>query len=270
MIHIICWSGGKDSTSTVILFHEHEKELLKEGDEVIILFSEVMFDNKKNISGYNPDIIHFIYEKKEIFESWGYKVFILRSEDDFLTRFHGPLKRCPDPARNGLLRGFPLQDRKCWVKRDLKVKPIQRFYKTLDSDYINYIGLAFDEFERYENYKLTDSHAESLLVKYRLTESDAKALCSKYDMLSPQYKLSGGTQKRDGCWFCPYAKDCEHEAIMKAYPEAWTTYVALEDEPNLGYPKWYGYSKETLHERDRRLRNTATKQLSFADFGITL
>ena len=64
---------------------------------------------------------------------------------------------------------------------------------------------------------------------------------------------NGKPQKRDGCWFCPNAKLCEHRAIKEAYPDAWATYVALEDEPNLAYPKWNCYSKETLHDRDRLL-----------------
>ena len=70
MRHVISWSGGKDSTATVILMHEHQNEILKEGDEVIILFAEVMFDKKHNVSGHNPDIIRFIYEKKKIFDDY--------------------------------------------------------------------------------------------------------------------------------------------------------------------------------------------------------
>lgn len=48
--------------------HEHEKEILSPGDKVTIIFSEVMFDKANNISGHNPEIISFIYEKKKIFE----------------------------------------------------------------------------------------------------------------------------------------------------------------------------------------------------------
>ena len=85
--HVISWSGGKDSTATILLFREHERELLREGDTVTILFAEVMFDRKNNISGHNPDIIEFIYQKKKIFESWGYNVEILRADKDYLDVF---------------------------------------------------------------------------------------------------------------------------------------------------------------------------------------
>ena len=261
MRHIICWSGGKDSTATVILFHEHEEALLKDGDEVVINFVEVMFDLKNNVSGHNPDIVSFIYKTKETFEKWGYKVNILRAETDFLTLFHRELHGCPNPERNGLLRGFPLQQRKCWVKRDLKLKPLNKYRKSLKSqNVIEYVGIASDELDRYD-----DLHTTSLLIKYGLTESDAKELCAKYGMLSPQYELNEGKQKRDGCWFCPYAKLCEHEAIKKANPKAWKKYVSLEDTPNLGYPKWNVYTKDTLHDRDEYLKN-GFRQMTIFDF----
>ncbi len=248
MRHIISWSGGKDSTATVILFHEHEKEILKDGDEVIINFVEVMFDFENNISGHNPDIISFIYEKKAIFESWGYTVNILRAKTDYLTLFHRTLERSPEPSRIGKLRGFPLQGGKCWVKRDLKLKPLNEYRKSLaeSDDIIEYVGIASDEMHRYDAL-----HTTSLLIRYGLTEADAKKLCEKYDMLSPQYLLSEGKQKRDGCWFCPYAKLSEHKEIKEKMPKAWERYIALEDEPNLSSPKWFIYTKTTLHERDQ-------------------
>ena len=80
MHHIIAWSGGKDSTATIILFHEHYDEIVHMGDTVTILFAEVMYDNHRNISGHNPEIIKFIYEKARIFRSWGFNVEIIRAE----------------------------------------------------------------------------------------------------------------------------------------------------------------------------------------------
>ena len=262
MRHILCWSGGKDSTATVILFHEHEEELLKDGDEVVINFVEVMFDNKHNVSGHNPDIVSFIYDTKKIFESWGYKVNIIRRKDtDFITYFHGKLTRSPDPARKGLTRGFPLAKRMCWAKRELKLKPLNDYRKSLVGQNVTeYVGIASDELDRYD-----ELHTTSLLIKYGLTEADAKELCEKHGMLSPQYSMNEGKQKRDGCWFCPYAKLCEHDAIRKASPKAWEKYVSLEDTPNLAYPKWNMYSKERLHDRDEYLKN-GFRQTTIFDF----
>lgn len=248
-IHAINWSGGKDSTATIILFHEHEKEIISPGDQVVILFSEVMFDKNNNISGHNPDIIRFIYDKKETFESWGYEVNILRSDKDYLDVFFHRLKRSPDPKRVGLVHGF-VPSGICAVKRECKLKPIHEWYRSCHGDIIQYIGIAADEPSRLISLHRM-SNAVSLLERYGLTEKDAMGLCQDWGMLSPQYSLG---VKRDGCWFCPNAKPCEHAAIAEAYPDAWARFVALEQEPNLAYPTWNVFTHETLRERDVMVR----------------
>ena len=250
MNHVISWSGGKDSTATVILMHEHENEILNPGDKVTILFAEIMFSNERNISGINPDVIDFIYKTKVKFEAWGYDIQILRSEKDFLDVFYHRLKRSPDPARVGLVHGFPAGVKgKCAIKRDCKLKPINDWFKNNTEEMIQYVGIALDEPDR-----LVSLHKKpgfvSLLEKYGITEANARKMCEDYDMLSPQYAMDGGKQGRDGCWFCPNAKLCEHKAICERYPKAWKEYVNLEKIPELAYPKWNCYSKQTLSERD--------------------
>ena len=249
MNHVISWSGGKDSTATIILMHEHQEEILKKGDTVTILFSEVMFDLKNNISGHNPDIIAFIYRAKKVFERWGFDVEILRADKDYLDIFYHRLSRSIDPERIGLTYGFVLS-RLCAVKRDLKIKPINRWLRQHPGEMTHYIGIAADEPRRLR--VLENQGFVSLLAKYGMTESDAMELCRAYDLLSPQYSLEG--QTRDGCWFCPNAKLCEHRVIKERYPKVWEKYVSLEKEPDLAFPKWSVFAKETLHERDVRLK----------------
>lgn len=57
MKYIASWSGGKDSTASIILAHEHNEPL------DLIIFSEVMFD--KNISGELPE--HIFLLKTNVF-----------------------------------------------------------------------------------------------------------------------------------------------------------------------------------------------------------
>lgn len=268
MNHVISWSGGKDSTATVILFHEHENELMNPGDKVIIVFAEVMFDIKNNISGHNPDIIEFIYKTKKSFEDWGYEVRILHADGkrkDFLDFFYHTMgKSRKIPEHEGMRYGFPGSGM-CGIKRDLKLKPINDFKKQMaKTEHIDYVGIAADEPDRLVSlYKLKNT--VSLLDTYGYSEEDARDLCIRYNMLSPQYLLANGKQKRDGCWFCPNAKLCEHEVIRTRLPEAWKKYISLENEPNIAYTKWNCYSKETLHERDERIR-TGGRQMTIFDF----
>lgn len=78
MKHVAACSFGKDSIATVILAREHNEPL----DEVI--YCEVMFDDE--ISGEVPEHRQFIYEvAKPLFESWGIKVTILRSEKTYIS-----------------------------------------------------------------------------------------------------------------------------------------------------------------------------------------
>lgn len=256
------WSGGKDSTATVILLKKHWEELIKTPDDTAtIVFSEVMFDKKEGISGHNPDIINFIYKTSDVFKSWGFNVQILHSDKDYLDVFYHKLTRSPDLNRVGLTHGF-VPSGICAVKRDCKIRPINEWEgNNCTGEYVKHEGIAIDEPSRLISlHKKTDT--TSLLEKYNITEKDARNICDWYDMLSPQYSLNEGKQARDGCWFCPNAKLCEHRAIKEKNPEAWNKYVAMENEPDLAYPKWNPYTKETLHDRDEYLKN-GYRQLRF-------
>ena len=80
MKYIARWSGGKDSTASIILAHLNNEPL------DTIIFAEVMYDKNRGISGENPNHIHFIKNvAKPLFESWGYEVLILHSDIDKLS-----------------------------------------------------------------------------------------------------------------------------------------------------------------------------------------
>ena len=94
MKYIASWSGGKDSTASIILAHEHNEPL------DLIIFSEVMFD--KNISGELPEHIDFIKNTAiPVFNSWGYEVKILRSDKTYLDSFYQIRKKSIYPSRVG-------------------------------------------------------------------------------------------------------------------------------------------------------------------------
>ena len=242
MHYSLSWSGGKDSTASIILAHEHNEPL------DTIVFCEVMYDLKNNISGENPQHIKFIREKaKPLFESWGYKVDILRADRDYLDFFHRIIEK---PRKHmdhkGKKFGFPVFGL-CGVKRDLKLKPIKEYYKGIPGDVIQYVGICADEKRR-----LLSLHSQtgriSLLDKYGFTEQMAREKCEEYGLLSPCYQFSN----RGGCWFCPNAKLAEHREIKKLYPDVWNQFVSLENEDNVANYKYNVYGK-TLHEIDEEL-----------------
>lgn len=232
------WSGGKDSTASIILAHIHNEPI----DSIV--FAEVMFDIAHEVSGENPQHINFIRSKaKPLFESWGYKVDIVHSDRDFLSVFNRIIERpTKHMEHKGMKYGFPPSGL-CSVKRDCKMRAIKAYYKDLTDRYIQYVGIAIDEPKRLDSLHKTENI--SLLEKYGLTEADAMQLCKEYGLLSPTYSLS----KRGGCWFCPNAKLEEHRDIRNRYPDVWKQYVALEDE-KVAFNKWNTFSDITLHDID--------------------
>lgn len=236
MHYSVSWSGGKDSTASIILAHIHNEPI----DSIV--FAEVMFDKENGISGENPRHIDFIKNKAiPLFESWGYKVHVIHSDRDFLSVFNRVIER---PKKHlwhkGLKYGVP-PNGLCSVKRDCKMRAINAFYKELGPDCIQYVGIAIDEPKRLASLHKTNNI--SLLEKYGLTEDDAMRLCEEYGLVSPTYEFS----KRGGCWFCPNAKLAEHRDIRNIHPEAWNLYVSLENE-EVAFGRWNTFSDLTLHD----------------------
>lgn len=180
MKYIANWSGGKDSTANIILAHEYGEPL------DLIIFSEVMFD--EDISGELPEHIEFIRERCiPLFESWGYKVQILRAELTYMDIF----MRKPSRGKHygsGMITGFPMVG-KCQINRSIKVKPIQDYLNTLSEEFVQYIGLAVDEPVRLDRMAKLKNKV-SLMEKYGYTEDMAYVLCREYDLLSPIYSFA--------------------------------------------------------------------------------
>lgn len=248
--YVLNFSGGKDSTASAILIHEYGLPL----DEVIT--SECYFSLKDDFSAENPEHMKFIREKAfPLFEAWGYDCRILVADTDYLDVFHHIIEKPVSvPEHKGMHRGFVMAGT-CAFKRDAKVRPIEEHLRDLRKQgyrVFQYLGIAADEPNR-----LRSMHRSPFMISplelYGFTEADARALCEERDLLSPLYE-TGNT--RQGCWICPYAKDAEIKAIMKdkRMKKAWQQFVELENVPNKIYNSWNVHSKETLHERDARLR----------------
>lgn len=180
MKYIASWSGGKDSTASIILAHENGEPL------DMIIFAEVMFD--ENISGELPEHIEFVHKAAKVFETWGYPVHILRSDRTYMDCFNHRITRSRVPDRIGKKMGFPMMG-KCSINRDCKMRPIRQFWKSVEGEYTQYVGIAVDEKKRIERIVKT-KNTVSLLEKYGYTEHMAFDLCKKYGLLSPIYEFA--------------------------------------------------------------------------------
>ena len=121
----ISWSGGKDSTASIILAHEHKIPI----DLVII--SLPYFDKGKGIYADHPLHIKWLFEIAiPTFESWGYKVKVVQGDKDYKDYFFRKRIRSKKPERIGKMQGWLLGGM-CDMNRE-KVNPIKEFAKTLD------------------------------------------------------------------------------------------------------------------------------------------
>lgn len=82
MKYYISWSGGKDSTATIILAHLNGIPVEK------IVISLPYFDKTRGIFADHPQHIDWIFKTAiPTFEKWGYKVDVVSSDKDYLYWF---------------------------------------------------------------------------------------------------------------------------------------------------------------------------------------
>lgn len=235
--YVASCSFGKDSMATVILARLHNEPL----DEVV--YCRVMFD--EHTSAETPEHAQFIQDVAiPTLQSWGIKVTIVQAAPGkhFVERFN---KRVGSGVHEGQRWSWPLCGR-CYVQRDLKVRPIERWKRTLPKDTRQYIGIAADEQERL--LRLDGVQHISLLDKYGLTQADTEALCREWGLFSPAYKFSN----RGGCFFCPNAKDPELAHLCQYHPALWFSMLTLQAAENKTTDHWNRH--ETFFDIDRRIR----------------
>lgn len=237
MQNIFFWSGGKDSTASVILAHLLHIPISE------IVFSEVMFDRNRNISGEQPEHITFIKNTAmPIFQEWGYKVKILYADNDYMDLFFHIVRKSKTKEYNGKHSGWLIGGR-CAGNDRLKMKPIRKFYKEIKGEHTEYVGIASDEPKRLERL---DNNKRSLLAEYNYTGEMAYELCKNYGLLSSVYDFA----RRNGCWFCSNQSYAEFEYLKQVHLELWNELKILSCVPDLVSQGFrYGVPFEQVEEK---------------------
>ena len=211
---IVSWSGGKDSSATLLLADKLGVKVDK------AIFTEIMFDNTRGISAEQPDHIAWMYDYAiPKVKSMGVDVIVLRSDKDFVSWYKQTVRKSKVEQRNGKMHGFPLQG-KCGVSSELKLKPLDK-YKRQYKDAVWLLGIAADEPERVARIKPPN---RSLLAEQGVTEQEAYAMCKKEGLLSPVYDLIG---HGGNCWFCPNGNVRQFAILKRFHPELWEEFCNL-------------------------------------------
>jgi 3'-phosphoadenosine 5'-phosphosulfate sulfotransferase (PAPS reductase)/FAD synthetase len=223
-VNVVCWSGGKDSTATLVLAHE-------QGIKIdLVLMSLLWFDKRRGIYAINPVMLDWIINyAKPLIESWGFPVKILSSEKDYIYYFYKKRQsyRKPENIVNiGKHNGFLLGGM-CVLQQE-KVKPIEQYLRNLSKDcsFTEIIGICADERKRIEGMKKRGYR--SLLVENNIKQKETISICEPYGMVAPTYKM----RKRDGCWFCPNQSIAELAELKLNYPHYYAELAELAKVEN--------------------------------------
>lgn len=194
------WSGGKDSTATILLMHENGVPIKE------IVYYRMMFNEE--LTATLPVMTNFVDNGKKFWETLGYKVTILYSKPA-TEKSNKVYFKAKDSDKNGNMYGITRFARGHCKFEDEK----ERLGKLVSNDGMQMIGYRADETER---HKKLGGKKQSIMVALGITEKDTFDICRKYNMLSPLYDLGF---KRDGCWFCPNCAKKERKYLKENHPE---------------------------------------------------
>lgn len=200
MKYNISWSGGKDSTATIILAHQLNIPINE------IVYCRVMYN--EYIPADLPIMTDFVNYAIEIFRNWGYKVRVISPNKSAVDLAYSKYKRSKYADRNGKYYGVT-----AFCRGHCRMTSLKQRALNID-DRISLIGIAADEPERLKRIKLPN---RSIIAEHGLTEKDCITLCRQNDLLSPLYDIPG--LNRSGCFFCPNANKRQIQYMRENFPK---------------------------------------------------
>lgn len=199
---IVTWSGGKDSTATIILMHEQNIPIQE------IIYVRMMYDDE--LPATLPVMTEFVDKAAEVFREWGYKVTFIKSLKTAKEFAEKRYFRSKYPALNGKQWGITAFVRAACNFTNCKIQTVESY---MPKECYQMIGYARDEYRRFNNL---GGKKQSILATMNIYEDEAFDICEKYGLLSPLYALG---VKRDGCFFCPNSSPFEIELLKNQRPD---------------------------------------------------
>ena len=140
-----------------------------------------------------------------------------------------------------------------WCRKYLKLSVIDRYLREkYGSDYISYIGIAYDEYDRYDE-DFISGRKRYPLIEWKVTELEALKGC--YDL---GYTWNGLYQRffRVSCWCCPLQSIKDLYCLYSYYPDLWQKLLEYDDRQSNRFRKDYTLSElECIFESKENLRS---------------
>ena len=246
---IVTWSGGKDSTSTILLMHEHGIPIKR------IIYVQMMFD--ENTPATLPAMYEHVMRAKSKFESWGYSVEIIRGITTAIEMARKQYQHSKFTERNGKYYGISAFVR--GMCRFMNVKPETIRKKCHTKGEYHMIGYSADETARIQRL---GGKNQSILVALGVTAAEAVKICRDNDLLSPIYNSK---IRRDGCFFCPNAGKDERMRLRTDYPELYQRIQSLIEMSASGYNLRHIYTRNEWVRDYLNEQNEHSKQVTLFD-----
>ena len=240
-IHIVSFSGGKDSTAMLLRMLELNMPI----HYILCADTGMEFPEMYNHISDVKIFLQKYYPKQ--------KITIIKSDKDFLYYMFEHKKT---QGKNKGKKGYMWMDwRSRWCTSKLKQEPIQNFYKTLEKDndfeIIEYHGIAKDEEIRTKKNKNNKRKVVYPLVDWGWTESDALKYCySKGFFWGGLYEYFS----RLSCYLCPFQKIGELRILYYYFPNEWAYMKELDDKNIALYNRKFraDYSIRELEEKFKK------------------
>jgi 3'-phosphoadenosine 5'-phosphosulfate sulfotransferase (PAPS reductase)/FAD synthetase len=211
MKHIVSFSGGKDSTLMLLMMLEKGMPI----DDIIFADTGMEFQE--------------LYDYIERIEQHiGRKITRIRGGQTWDELFFAKKKK----GNNiGQINAFPMT-MACMMTDRLKQRPIQQYYRSIEGDFLVYIGIARNEPDRYERLK---DNERAPLYEWGIDELFVIQELKRRGLHNPLYD----TFDRLGCYTCPNINLKELRLMRKRYPAEYAKLM------------WYGEQAEK-HATSRR------------------
>ena len=215
MKHIVSFSGGKDSTAMLLIMLEREYPI----DEIIFC------DTGKEF----PALYRHIDKIEEYINR---PITIINGDKTFdYWMFNHEKTKGKHIGKKGY--GWP-DNLARWCTSKLKINILNKYIKEkYKNDYIEYVGIAYDEFKRYE--KTQNGHKKYPLIEWKITEGMALKYC--YDKGFDWEGLYTHFD-RVSCWCCPLKNQRELYMLYSFYPELW------EELKDMDRRSWNQFKKD--------------------------
>lgn len=254
-LHIVSFSGGKDSTAMLL----HMMELGMQID--IVLYCDTWMEF--------PAMYRHVEKVKKIVEDAGIKFVTLKNPQSFkYLMLEHPAERRQSTIEK--LGGNPVGyswagSRSRWCTSKLKTELLRKYKQELEAEFnvIEYVGLASDEQYRLE--KESNKNHQHPLVDWSWDEAKALSYCYQkgFDWEGLYEHFS-----RVSCWCCPLQSLEELRNLRKFYPELWNELNEMDKQTWRKFRS--DYSVEELEKRFQLEDERIAKGLSInghnADF----